>query len=91
MTAVEVSTATDLDQVAIHRAVSSLLGRGLVSRKQDAADKRRKPLSVTPEGAHVYAEIVPFALDLQKTFLAPLNEEEQKQLWVLVRKLSENL
>ncbi|QRR07529.1 winged helix-turn-helix transcriptional regulator [Burkholderia sp. MS455] len=88
MTAVEVATEADLDQVAVHRATSRLLERGLVSREVDAVDKRRKPLNVTQQGEQFYAEIAPFALELQRNLLAPLNENEQTQLWALIRKLS---
>ncbi|MBI5274828.1 MAG: MarR family transcriptional regulator [Burkholderiales bacterium] len=86
------------DQVTLARKVAfdaatfgSVIGRleakGLVRREADAADRRRKLLWITPEGASVAAAMKRAVRKAQARILRPLDAKEQQQLMVLLDRL----
>ena len=62
LTAQAVCEATAMDKVTVSRAIRALDARGLVARKPNSADKRASDVTLTSEGAEVYAEVAPLAL-----------------------------
>lgn len=86
------------DQVTLARKVAfdaatfgSVIGRleakGWVRREPDAADRRRKLLWVTPEGAAVAQRMKRAVAKAQTRILAPLSAREQQQLVGLLERL----
>lgn len=76
-----------MDAVAVHRAVKRLEETGLIQRVSSSADKRLKPLRLTPAGAASYQAIVPHALDLERRLLARLLPDEVRILRKVLAKL----
>lgn len=88
LTASEVTARGAMDKVAVSRAVSNLLERGLVEREEQQDDRRRMPLCLTVEkGVPLFSAVVPQALAYERRLLAGLSEEEVRQLDALLRKL----
>ena len=87
LTAKEVAEATEMDKVAVSRAVAKLVASKRVDARADIADARRQILSLTPHGETVHARIAPIALDSEKRLLAALNGREREQLDVLIDRL----
>ena len=87
----EVATRVQLDEIAVHRAVTSLVRRGLLRRSTDAADRRRKLLQLTASGKVTYRAIIPLAREFEQWMLAKLPRNEQKNLGVVLRKLCKRL
>lgn len=83
----EICDRTNMDKVQVSRAISRLLGRQLVARVQDADDRRRWILRLTPGGEEMYREIVPAARAREAELLAALGESELRQLDALIDKL----
>ncbi|MBA2675340.1 MarR family transcriptional regulator [Ramlibacter sp.] len=86
------------DQVTLSRKVAfdaatfgSVIGRleakGWVRREPDAADRRRKLLWVTPQGAAVAQRMKRAVAKAQARILKPLSPREQQQLVVLLERL----
>lgn len=86
------------DQVTLARKVAfdaatsgSVIGRleakGWVRREADAADRRRKLLWVTPEGAQAARHMRRAVSKVQARILAPLDSKEQDQLIALLGRL----
>ena len=80
-------------RVAFDAATSgSVIGRleakGLVRRRADALDRRRKLLWLTPKGRAVLQRIAPAVAKVQDELLAPLTQKERESLIDLLGKLN---
>lgn len=87
-----------IDQVAVARAlgfdrstVSNVLERltraGLIERRTDSRDRRRRTLCVTRAGEEKLAAVAPAAAAAHGELLRPLASDERQQLLALLRKL----
>jgi MarR family transcriptional regulator, lower aerobic nicotinate degradation pathway regulator len=79
-----------VDVATLGQVVLRLEERGLLARKSDAADRRRKRLAVTTQGRAMLAKAVPAVKAAQQRILAPLTKSEQKEFQRLLAKLAEN-
>lgn len=61
LSAKELAAHTAMDQVAITRAVSGLVKKKLVTRREDAIDRRKVVLRLSKSGAAAHAAVVPLA------------------------------
>jgi DNA-binding MarR family transcriptional regulator len=60
--------------------VDSLERRGLVRRRLDAADRRRRLIEITPEGRSVAGTFLPLVHAAERPWLARLSTAEQRTL-----------
>ncbi|MEQ1811278.1 MAG: MarR family winged helix-turn-helix transcriptional regulator [Terricaulis sp.] len=87
LTAKEVAEATEMDKVAVSRAVAKLVESKRVAARADRDDARRQILSLTAQGESVHARIAPIALASEQRLLAALDARERAQLDALVDRL----
>ena len=87
LTAKEVAEATEMDKVAVSRAVRKLIESRRVVARADREDARRQILSLTSQGESVHARIAPIALANEQKLLSALNNDERKQLDTLLDRL----
>ena len=80
LTASEVGQRIVMDKVAVSRAVSGLMKRGLVERAADPADRRRASLRLSAKGLAMHGRIVPLALKYQADLYEALAPEERETL-----------
>ncbi len=80
-----------MDKVTVSRAVQRLVDKGLLDRRTDAHDRRRSSLTLSTEGATIYGEIVPLALQIQAALVADLDEVERRSLDRLMDKLARQI
>ena len=78
LTASDVGQRIVMDKVAVSRAVSRLMKRGLVERATDRADRRRASLRLSARGRAMHAKIVPLALDYESRLYETLTDEERQ-------------
>jgi len=76
LTAGQVAKRAAMDKMAVSRAVSALLARGLVLRKTSKQDARARILSLSETGAGIYAEIAPLAREQEQQLLAHFRLED---------------
>lgn len=88
LTAKEVAEATEMDKVAVSRAVSRLTAARRVTAAEDADDARRQRLTLTAAGATLHAKIAPLALETEQKLLSSLDPRERAELDRLVARLS---
>ena len=69
LSAVAVARRAQMDTVAVSRAVTKLLDRGLVLRELDSEDRRRSVLDVSAEGLELHDQIAPVACELEASLL----------------------
>ncbi|MFZ4601454.1 MAG: MarR family winged helix-turn-helix transcriptional regulator [Caulobacterales bacterium] len=86
-TAGAIAEATEMDKVAISRAVARLKAAGRIAARADAGDQRRSRLSLTPAGQVVYRNIAPLALSLEARLHAALSPAEQAGFEAALSKL----
>lgn len=87
LTAKEVAEATEMDKVAVSRAVAKLVTSKRVAARADKSDARRQILSLTPQGENVHARIAPLARESEERLLAALDTRERGELSRLLDRL----
>ncbi len=87
LSAVSVACLAQMDTVAVSRAVTKLLDRGLVFREVDSEDRRCSVLHVSEEGRDMHDQIAPLASELEANLLEELSEEEQSVFAKAIRVL----
>lgn len=87
LTAKEIAEATEMDKVAVSRAVARLVAAKRVQARADANDARRQILSLTAQGESVHARIAPIALESEEKLLRALSAKEREQLDALLERL----
>jgi DNA-binding MarR family transcriptional regulator len=87
LTAKEVAEATEMDKVAVSRAVAKLVVAKRVSADVHDGDGRAQSLTLTPQGEALHARIAPIALSAERRLLASLGARERLQLDALVDRL----
>ncbi|GAB3760975.1 MarR family transcriptional regulator [Ramlibacter monticola] len=75
------------DAATFGSVIGRLEARGWVRREADAADRRRKRLWVTPEGAEAARKMRRSVGKVQARILQPLADEERAQLVALLDRL----
>lgn len=87
LTAKEIAEATEMDKVAVSRAVARLVGAKRVQARADANDARRQILSLTSQGESMHGRIAPIALAAEEKLLTALDARERRNLDVLLDRL----
>lgn len=87
LTAKEVAEATEMDKVAVSRAVAKLVAAKRVAASADDEDARRQILSLTSQGESVHARIAPVALDAEQRLLAAFDARERASFDAMVDRL----
>jgi DNA-binding MarR family transcriptional regulator len=90
LTAKEIAEATEMDKVAVSRAVAKLVSARRVRAMADAEDARRQRLHLTAQGEDVHARIAPMALASEQRLLSALDTRERAQLDELMERLLES-
>ena len=87
LTAKEVAEATEMDKVAVSRAVAKLVAAKRVLADVHDDDGRATSLTLTSQGEALHARIAPIALDAERRLLASLNSGERVQFDALIDRL----
>ena len=82
LTEVAVSTKATLAEM-----LSRMETRGLVKREHDPADKRRRFVFLTPEGADLLESSKPVGHRVDEAFLGRLTDNERQQFAALIHKM----
>lgn len=83
----DICLVTGLPKNSISRAVTELESAGLIGRDTNAADRRAKPLNLTPQGRALLDEVVPLFRARQQAMFAVLNQREAAELDRLMTKV----
>ncbi len=71
---------TAMDVATIKGVAERLAKRGLTATRPDPEDRRRLLISLSAEGAALYAELAPVAARVSEETLAPLSSDERATL-----------
>jgi DNA-binding MarR family transcriptional regulator len=75
-TAQYIAGSTRMHKTRVSRAIAHLEQKGLMTRVTSPEDRREMELRLTKAGQRLYAELVPLALEREKTLLACLTKEQ---------------
>ncbi|MEY9840152.1 DNA-binding MarR family transcriptional regulator [Streptacidiphilus sp. EB103A] len=75
-----VGERASLDKATMAEMVGRLVRRGLVLRRRDPADGRRKLLTLSPLGVRIVDEVSPGVARVQQGLLEPLTEPQRSDL-----------
>lgn len=89
LTSAEISALACIHKVSISRIVTSLEGRGLVSRRASKTDARASKISLTPEGRALMEPLVLEATEIHLKIADEFGTERYEQLLLLLRQLAE--
>lgn len=88
LSAREVAGHTEMDKVAVSRALSSLVASKRVMRRMHDGDKRRSVLRLSSVGWKVHDKVAPLARAHEREMLAALSAEERRVLERILDKLA---
>jgi DNA-binding MarR family transcriptional regulator len=89
LAAFEVGRYVSLDPDKVTRTLNSLVKYKLLVRREDANDRRRISLSLSPKGKQVYEEIDKVRVALEYEFLGVLTPSELTTFYAVMDKLDE--
>ena len=75
-TAQYIAGSTRMHKTRVSRAIAHLEERGLMTRVTRSDDRREMELRLTKAGQRLYAELVPLALERERTLLACMTREQ---------------
>ncbi|MFG1804914.1 MarR family winged helix-turn-helix transcriptional regulator [Streptomyces sp. NPDC049040] len=78
---------TGIDRSDVTAALAELESRGLVERRVDPGHKRRKIVTITPQGRDVLVDLDSMVDQAQEAVLAPLTAAQRRQFIGLMSKL----
>jgi DNA-binding MarR family transcriptional regulator len=81
---------TWIDRSDLHAVVGDLEREGLVTRRRDAADRRRTVVALTPAGAAALEQLSGAVASAQETLLTPLGAAERAALVDLLGRIAEH-
>ena len=88
ISATEIGQRTQMDKVAVSRAVAGLIEMDYLERRPSTDDARRSNLVLTEAGMGIYELIVPLALSEEARLVSTLSDKEQAELARLMGKLA---
>ncbi len=83
----ELAASIGIEGPSLVRLLDTLIAKGLLSRSEDASDRRAKQLYLTPEGQQVVTRIRKVVDTLENELLAPFSENDIGQFGALVQTL----
>jgi DNA-binding MarR family transcriptional regulator len=87
----ELSEITLRDKSSILRSISALEKKGLIMVEQDASDKRRNNIVLTPEGRTLATKIKQFMRNAEEDALSVFPEEERVKVLQTIKRFADRL
>jgi DNA-binding MarR family transcriptional regulator len=83
----EVRIRANMDKSKVSRAAATLEKAGLITKRVNLGDRRLVKLSMTRKGHRLFEQIVPLALDYERTLLSSLSAEQSEALRTVIVQL----
>ena len=88
LSAREVAERTEMDKVAVSRALARLVAAKRVLRKLHDGDKRRSVLALSAKGWKIHDVVAPLARNHERDLVARLDADERRMLQRILDKLA---
>ena len=90
-TAQYIAGSARMHKTRVSRAIAHLEQRELLERASNTGDRREMELRLTKSGRRIYQELVPLALERERTLLACLNKDELRGFLLALEHLERSL
>ncbi|TNE39313.1 MAG: MarR family transcriptional regulator [Sphingomonadales bacterium] len=90
LTGRELSDLLAIQPMAASRAIAALMEKGWLKRKTDRKDRRRRPVSLTPDGLDAYRAIIPSMAALADKLYGSFNGRERDFLYSAITSILNN-
>lgn len=87
----ELARATQQDEGQLSRYATTLIGRGLLTKKASEKDRRVIEITLTDEALALYADVMDFAWRMNRDMFGDLSRDEQQTLVELLDKLAKSI
>jgi MarR family transcriptional regulator, transcriptional regulator for hemolysin len=87
----DLAASVGIEGPSVVRLLDTLVAKGLIERSEDAADRRAKLLSLTPEGALLVARIQETVQALDNELLSPFDAGEIAEMAGFVIRLESSI
>ncbi len=88
---VEISESTYKDPAAITRIIDFLVKENLVERRMNAEDRRKFNVYLTPKGKTTVDKVLPIVVEIRKTGIRDIEQNELENLKNTLNKIYENM
>lgn len=85
------SDVTNVTETTTVSMINSMVRHDLVTRTRDAIDKRKMRVRLTGKGRDLEAEIMKYAVDINRVAVAGISPADVKTCAAVLKKMSENL
>ncbi len=86
----EISDLVFKDYASMTRIIKLMIDKGYLTKTTDAEDRRKAKLRITQEGKQLVAKLKPCVQQNRDTALLNISEEEQNQLFTILKKITQN-
>lgn len=83
----QLAELAQLDRARTSRAITSLVGKALVTRTPRPANRREAILTLTDKGQQVYEALIPLAVDINRQLTSVLTTAQARQLDTMLQQL----
>ena len=90
-TAQYIAGSTRMHKTRVSRAIAHLVELGLMERTSSTHDRREMQLRLSKAGRRMYQELVPLALERERTLLTCLNKDELRGFLLALEHLEQFL
>ncbi|MCP5322713.1 MAG: winged helix-turn-helix transcriptional regulator [Candidatus Paracaedibacteraceae bacterium] len=90
MTQVLIVNQTKPDKMTVSKSLKKLVGMSLVERHENQDDTRAKSVKLTKSGLALTRKLVPIVENVDSNFFGKLSKKQEKDLIVILRKLTGN-
>jgi len=90
-TAQYIAGSTRMHKTRVSRAIAHLEELGLMERNSSTRDRREMQLRLSKAGRRMYQELVPLALERERTLLTCLNKDELRGFLLALERLEQFL
>lgn len=78
------------DYASMTRIIKLMIDKNYLTKTIDDADKRKAELKITPSGKEIIEKLNPVIIKNRETALNTLSEQELKQLFKILNKITQN-
>ena len=87
LTQKEISRLINTDEPSTARLMNRLEEKSFIKRASDEKDKRKKVISLTPQGIKLLNELAPLVIEVGNRFTSKISQQENKTLYKLLLKI----
>ena len=87
----DIADITSKDPTTVTRLIDGMVAKGLASRTEDPADRRRSLIQITPEGQTFFGQLEPIAQSLITDAMGGIDPQDAQIAMGVLRQMTSNM